>query len=201
MTRLGSPTVLLLLATCAVAPAPASAQDDAWDEEPGVRLSVKLDWPLFFLGGAGGALGVEFDHFEVGAMGFATPLIPYYRDLFLQDASQLEVPLNWGAEVFVQWFPERSRRWLFVGGLVSVDGFDVRSEGGGATETLIAVYVAPRVGFRIPLGTDYLYFEPSIGAALRVYESQPTVSSTVVRTQPIAPITFLSLGGSIPLQL
>lgn len=106
--------------------------------------------------------------------------------------------MNWGAEIYFQWYPNRSRRWFFVGGLISLDGFEMRPESGGETQTSIALYVAPRVGIRIPIFVDYIFFEPSFGAAIRVFDSGPTIGDNRVRTQVLAPITFLSLGGTIP---
>jgi len=50
--------------------------------EPGIRITAKLDWPLLLLGGGGGSIGVEFDRYEVGVMGFAAPLNDFYRDIF-----------------------------------------------------------------------------------------------------------------------
>lgn len=180
------------------------AQDVAAGEEavaaapdPGLRLVIKYDWTLTTSGGGGGAVGLQFDQFEVGVMAFATPLPPFFRDVFLSGAQRESVTLNWGAEVYFQWYPEITRNWLFVGGLISFDGFELSD--GTNTSTLYALYAAPRVGLHIPLGIDWIFFEPSIGAAIRVWDSSLGNSMEGVSAQPVAPLTFLSIGGAIPL--
>ena len=100
--------------------------------------------------------------------------------------------------MYAQWYLREDRNWLFLGGIAAFDGFRLESPDGSKTN-LFAAYVSPRIGLRIPLGTDLLFFEPSFGAALRVWDSSLGDTKATVRAQPVAPISFLSIGGAIPL--
>jgi hypothetical protein len=109
------------------------------------------------------------------------------------------VKLNWGAEVYAQWYPAISRRWLFVGGVLSLDGFRLEEQGTGARGQIHAFYAAPRVGLHVPLGVDWVFFEPSVGAAIRLRDGSSGEGVGGVGARAVAPLTFLSVGGAIPL--
>ncbi len=132
-------------------------------------------------------------------MGVATPLPANFRDTFLTGAAGQDVKLNWGVEAYVQWYPAVSRRWFFVGGILSVDGFNLRDQTTNAASSVFAFYAGSRVGLHIPLGIDWIFLEPSIGAAFRVLDSSLGDDKAQVRAQPVVPLTFLSIGGAIPL--
>ena len=183
-----------------------SRADDSPPPEVGIsqqaanaRLVVKYDWTLSTTGGAGGALGMQFGRFEVGLMGFATPLPGQFRDTFLTGAAGHQVTLNWGAEIYGQWYASPSRRGWFAGGLVSLDGFGLKDQATDTKHNVHALYIAPRVGLRIPLGGEWFFFEPSLGAAMRLWDDSLGNDAAVIHAQPIAPLTFLTLGCSLPL--
>ncbi len=118
-------------------------------------------------------------------MGLATRLAPAFRDLLLSGANSADKPLNLGAELGYNYFLRPERHWWFVGGLFSYDQY--RRDG---RSNLNALYVVPRAGVRVPLGSRF-FIEPSIGVALRLISSGPVNGLDARR---MAPVVLLPLG-------
>ncbi len=198
MTRTQLFNVLTLSAALGTLSLPAFAAPDGESSEP-LRLVVELDPPMLFSGGVSGSVGLELGHFGFGVMGFGTPLSEGYRDWFLSDADGLDVPLNWGAEVWTDYYFFESRRWLFVGTLVSMDGFVLEDPTTGARDTVHALYVVPRAGVRLSLPQlDWLYLEPAIGAPIKVWDDA-SASPHDVGVRPATWLPFFSVGVTVPL--
>ncbi len=117
-------------------------------------------------GGFGINAGYETGHWQFGATFLTVPLNDGWRDWFLADASGVDVLSNRATEVFVNYFIRPDRQGFYAGVLGGPDWYDVRDKATGARETLMRVYVVPRVGVRWFPFQPYVYLDAAFGASV-----------------------------------
>lgn len=135
-----------------------------------LKLNIELDLVQPIFGGYGGTIGIEYKHWGFGFMGFATPLNKSNRDIILTGAQGLDV-FNWGVEVYADYYLNKTHKGFFMGVLASVDGYEL-SKPGIAKQTVHALYMVPRIGYRVTFGKlPWLYVQPAFAVPLKVWDN------------------------------
>ncbi len=112
----------------------------------------------------------------------------------------LPISFNRAAEVFVNYFIRPDRQGFYAGVLGGPDWYDVRDKATGARETLVRVYVVPRVGVLWFPFQPYVYLDAAFGASMNVSgsESRP-LGDTRYSARPLLAFPFIQVGLSLPL--
>ena len=133
-------------------------------------LNIELSLIHPILGGFGGTVGIEKNHFSFGLMGFGTNLNHSTKHYIMENAEGLTV-FNWGAELYSDYYIKKNHRGLFFGSLISLNGFifnDIPDP-----QTIHAVYVVPRIGYRIylPKKLNLFYFQPAVSFQVKIWDN------------------------------
>ncbi|MBL4592899.1 MAG: hypothetical protein JKX68_03675 [Flavobacteriales bacterium] len=158
------------------------------------RLNIEVDLIQPILGGFGGSLGVENNHFGFGLMAFRTPLSNSSRDIVMNGADNYQV-LNWGVEIYVDYFFKARHTGFYVGGLLSLDGYEMSNEI-HSKETILGLYVVPKVGYRWVMSKqmDWLYLQPSLALPVLVWDDAPDFQNSDISLSRVIVLPMLTLG-------
>jgi len=159
-------------------------------------LDIELSIIHPILGGFGGTIGIERNHSSFGVMGFGTKLNHMMKHYFIEDAEELAV-YNWGVELYSDYYIKQNHRGLFIGSLVSINGFlftDIPNP-----QTILVLYAVPRVGYRIclPKKLNAFYFQPSLTAHIKFWDNQEQFLYREIDTKSIFLLSQLTLGMKI----
>ena len=151
-------------------------------------------------GGFAANVGYETGHWQIGATYLTVPLSDGFRDWFLADASGVDVSNNTAAEIMVSYFIRPDRQGFYAGFIGGPDWYRVRDRATGAEETLVRVYVVPRVGLRWFPFQPYFYVDTAFGASFNLSGSETrTLGAAHYSARPILALPFIQVGVSIPL--
>jgi len=159
-------------------------------------LDIELSIIHPILGGFGGTVGIEKNHFSFGVMGFGTKLNHITKHYLIEDAEELAV-YNWGVELYSDYYFKQNHRGLFLGALLSLNGF--RFNDIPVPQTILVLYAVPRVGYRInfPKKLSAFYFQPSLTVAFKVSDNEDQFLYREIDTKSIFLLSQLTLGMKI----
>jgi len=140
------------------------------DSTKNYYLNIELSLIHPVLGGFGGTVGLEKNHFSFGVMGFGTKLNHMMKHYLLENADELKV-FNWGVELYSDYYFKQSHRGLFLGSLLSLNGY--RFSDIPVPQTILALYAVPRIGYRIylPKKLKTFYFQPALTVQIKVWDN------------------------------
>lgn len=173
----------------------------AQNTRPSLRLNAEIDILQPFFGGFGGTLGLEKGHLGIGLMGFSTRLSKPTRDFIMKDAEPLDVH-NWGIEVYGDYFFKNKHKGFYVGGLVSLDGYEMKTEG-KHKGSIKALYLVPRVGYRwipVPKKNDWIYIQPSFAVPIKVWDDANSFVYQEVTLSQFILLPMLTIGVRLNLE-
>ena len=170
------------------------AQTDESSKNYFLNIELSLIHPI--LGGFGGTVGIEKNHFSVGLMGFGTKLGHRSKHYLMENAEELEV-FNWGVELYSDYYFKQNHRGLFIGLLLSLNGY--RFNEIPNPQTILALYADPRIGFRIylPKKLKAFYFQPSLTVPFKVWDNEEKFLYREIDIKSILLISQLTLGMKI----
>ncbi len=159
-------------------------------------LDIELSVIHPILGGFGGTIGIERNHSSFGVMGFGTKLNHMTKHYLIENAEELAV-YNWGVELYSDYYIKQNHRGLFIGSLVSLNGFrftDIPNP-----QTILVLYAVPRIGFRIclPKKLNAFYFQPSLTVHIKVWDNQEQFLYREIDTKSNFLLSQLTLGMKI----
>jgi hypothetical protein len=168
-------------------------------KENNLKLNLEIDLVQPMLGGYGGTIGLENNHWGAGIMGFNTTLNSSSIEVIMEGAEDFKVQ-NWGLELYADYFMKEAHTGLYFGALISVDGYEMNHVT-NPTETIIGVYVAPKIGYRwVPFKkTDWFYVQPSIALPLLVWDDASKIETENINLSKAILLPMLTLGVKIPL--
>lgn len=140
------------------------------DSTKNYYLNIELSLIHPFVGGFGGTIGLEKNHFSFGVMGFGTKLNHMTKHYLMEGAEELTV-FNWGVEKYSDYYFKQSHRGLFLGWLLSLNGY--RFSDIPAPQTILALHAVPRIGYRIylPKKLNAFYFQPALTFQVKIWDN------------------------------
>ena len=166
------------------------------DSSQNYSLNIELSLIHPILGGFGGTVGIEKDHFSFGLMGFGTKLNHMTKHYVMDNAEELRV-FNWGVELYTDYYFKQDHRGLFLGLFLSLNGY--RFNKIPAPQTILALYAVPRIGYRIylPKKLHAFYIQPSLTLALKVWGDEEEFLYREIDMKSIFLVSQLTLGMKI----
>ncbi|MFT5823308.1 MAG: hypothetical protein ACI8ZM_004569 [Crocinitomix sp.] len=163
-------------------------------KENNLKLNIELDLVQPLLGGYGGTIGLENNHWGAGFMGFNTTLTSASRDIIMNGAEDFSIQ-NWGLEFYTEYYLKEEHKGFHFGALVSVDGYQMNHTT-SPTETIIGVYAMPKIGYRWIMfkKLDWLYLQPSIATPILVWDNAAKIETADVDLSRVLFLPFLTLG-------
>jgi len=133
-------------------------------------LNIELSLIHPILGGFGGTVGIEKNHFSFGVMGFGIKLNHMLKHYLIENADELEV-FNWGVELYSDYYFKQSHRGLFVGSLLSLNGYSFNDI--PVPQTIHVLYAVARIGYRIylPKKLKAFYLQPALTLQIKVWDN------------------------------
>ncbi len=170
----------------------------AKSDKVGLQLFAEVNPQFFAFGGYGGGIGVEFSRFQTGFIYLNTKLTPNFRDAIFNDAKDLDIPLNWAAEVFANVFLRKDRKGFYAGLIYSYDGYSITDVPSKLKEDLEKSYLVTRVGFRWFPFKEYLYIDGGYGVSFNLTGSDKRVlGGSKYSPKSILTLPFFAIGGRI----
>jgi len=141
----------------------------ARDSTENYHLNIELSLIHTILGGFGGTVGLEKNHFSLGLMGYGVNLDHMMKHYLIEHAEELSV-FNWGVELYSDYYFNKNHKGLFLGSLLSLNGYQFNDI--PVPQTILALYAAPRIGYRIYLPKKFhsIYFQPAITFQIKVWD-------------------------------
>lgn len=164
------------------------------------QFFVEVNPQFFAFGGFGGGIGVEYSRFQSGFIYLNTKLTPTFRDAIFNNAADLEIPVNWAAEIFATVYLRRDRKGFYLGMIYSYDGYTVIDVPSQNKEKFTKSYLVTRTGFRwFPL-KEYFYLDGGYGLSVNLNgESTRTLGSSTYSPKTTLGIPFFAIGGRFSL--
>jgi len=118
------------------------------------------------------------------------------KHYLIENAEELAV-YNWGVELYSDYYFKQNHRGLFLGLLLSLNGF--RFNDIPNPQTILALYAVPRIGYRIylPKKLKAFYFQPSLTVPFKVWDNEEKFLYREIDTKSIFLISQLTLGMKI----
>ena len=159
------------------------------------NIELSLIHPI--LGGFGGTVGIEKNHFSYGLNSFGTKLNHMTKHYLLENAEELAV-YNWGVELYSDYYFKQNHTGLFLGLILSLNGF--RFNDIPNPQTILVLYSAPRIGYRLclPKKLKSFYFQYSLTTHFKVWDDEKKFLYREIDTKSIFLLSQLTLGVKIP---
>jgi hypothetical protein len=166
-----------------------------------LQLSVDA-YPFLFLSkGGGGSIGLEFENWQVGLIGFNVAPPDYIKNTFFENADNITVRRNNAVELFANYYLRKDRKGIYAGVLGGPEWFMMEDKISGARETIVKSYVVPRLGVRVFPLKKILYVDASFGWSFNVSGTDPrTLGQTTYNAAAGGFIYFLQVGARINLK-
>lgn len=172
----------------------------AKSEKRGLQLFVEVNPQFFAFGGYGGGLGIEYSRFQTGFIYLNTKLTPNFRDAIFNEAKNIEVPVNWAAEMFTNVFLRKDRKGFYAGLIYSYDGYSVTDVPTQKKENFNKSYLVTRMGFRWFPFKEYFYIDGGYGLSFNIDGAATrTLGSSIYSHKTILTLPFFSIGGRFSL--
>ncbi|WP_194975845.1 hypothetical protein [Aquiflexum lacus] len=128
-----------------------------------LMLSVDAYPFLFLANGGGGSIGLEFNHWQVGLIGFSVVPPDFIKNTFFQNAEGVNIRRNSAAELYARYYLRPDRKGIYISVLGGPEWFVMEDNDTKVTESLVKSYVVPNLGFRVFPFKEYFYFDASFG--------------------------------------
>ncbi|EON76038.1 hypothetical protein ADIS_3516 [Lunatimonas lonarensis] len=69
---------------------------------------------LFLANGGGGSLGFEFDHWQVGLIGFSVVPPDFIKNTFFQNADEVNIRRNSAVELYARYYLRPDRKGIYL---------------------------------------------------------------------------------------
>jgi hypothetical protein len=172
----------------------------AKSESKGLQAFAEINPQFFAFGGFGGGLGIEFSRFQTGFIYLNTKLTPTFRDAIFKDAKNVDVPVNWAAEIFANVFLRQDRKGFYAGLIYSYDGYSATDIPTQKKETFNKSYLVTRAGFRWFPFREYLYIDGGYGISVNLSGSEKRVlGSSTYSPKSLLGLPFFAVGGRFSL--
>lgn len=180
--------VLILISTSFYAQTPDSLRSYFLD------IELSIIHPV--LGGFGGTVGVERNHYSLGLMGFGTALNHSMKHYLVMGAEELKI-YNWGVELYSDYYLKKEHKGLFLGAIASLNGFQFTDI--PDPQTIHALFVAPRLGYRLylPKKLNAFYFQPALSFQIKLWDNQEQFEYRKVSINSPFLLSQLTLGMKI----
>ncbi|WP_373494753.1 hypothetical protein [Aquiflexum sp.] len=157
-------------------------------------------YPFLFFAGAGGSIGLEFNHWQVGLIGFSVVPPEFIKNTFFRNANGVDITQNNAAEIYLRYYLRKDRKGIFFGLLGGPEWFDMRDKATGASEQLVKSYLVPNFGFRVFPFKEYFYVDASMGYSFNLSGTEErTLGNTSYRASSGGMIYFFQLGARFKL--
>ena len=164
------------------------------------QLFAEINPQFIVFNGFGGGLGVEFSRFQTGLIYLNTKLTPKFRDAIFNNAKNLDVPVNWAAEIFVNAYLRKDRKGFYTGLIYSYDGYSIVDIPTQRKENINKSYLVTRAGFRWFPFKEYLYIDGGYGVSFNIDgNNSRTLGSSTYSPKSVLGIPFFAVGGRISL--
>jgi len=159
-----------------------------------IDIELSLIYPV--LGGFGGSIGIEKNNFSLGLIGFGIKLNQMMKHYLMDNVEELAV-FNWGVELYSDYYFKKSHRGLFLGSLISLNGF--RFNDIPVPQTILALYAVPRIGYRIylPKKLKAFYFQPAITVQIKVWDNADKFLYQEIDMNTVILLSQLTIGVKI----
>lgn len=156
-------------------------------------IFLELNPQLFFVGGAGGAIGAEFSHIKIGIYGASTPLPESFRDSFFVNAKNANIK-NTLAEIGFHVYLKPENQGPYAGFLYGPEWFEVKSKTTSSLQTIRADFIAGRLGYRYFISKKF-YVDGAFGYGTKVNgDSAAEIDGTIINLNSNATLIFFSTG-------
>lgn len=172
----------------------------AKSNQVGLQLFAEVNPQFFAYSGYGGGIGLEFSRFQSGFIYLNTKLTANFRDVIFNNAQNLDVPLNWAAEIFANVFLRKDRKGFYTGLIYSYDGYSVTDIPTQKSEDFNKSYIVTRVGFRWFPFKEHIYIDGGYGVSFNLSGTDDRVlGSSTYSPKSILALPFFAIGGRISL--
>ena len=166
-----------------------------------LQLSVGAYPFLFLPKGGGGSIGLEFENWQVGLIGFSVAPPDYIKNTFFENAENIAVRRNNAMELFANYYLRKDRKGIYAGVLGGPEWFMMEDKISGARETIVKSYVVPKLGVRIFPFKKIFYADASFGWSFNVSGTDPrTLGQTTYNASAGGFIYFLQVGARFNLK-
>ncbi len=170
----------------------------AKSEKKELQFFAEINPQFFAYSGFGGGAGVEFSRFQTGAIYLNTKLTSGFRDAIFNNATNLDVPLNWAAEVFANIYLRKDRKGFYTGFIYSYDGYSVTDVPTQSKEEFNKSYLVTRVGFRWFPFKEYFYIDGGYGVSFNLSGSENRVlGGSTYSPKSVLALPFFAVGARI----
>lgn len=143
-------------------------------------------------------MGIEYSRFQSGFIYLKTKLTPGFRDVIFNDAKNLDVPLNWAAEVFTNVYLRKDRKGFYAGMIYSYDGYSVIDLPTQKKEDFNKSYLVTRIGFRWFPFKEYFYIDGGYGVSVNLDGAATRIlGSSIYSHKTTLALPFFAVGGRI----
>lgn len=175
-------------------------QIKAKSEKISPRLFVEVNPQFFVFGGYGGGIGLEYSRFQSGFIYINTKLTPTFKDAIFNNAKDLDVPVNWAAELFTNVYLRKDRKGFYAGMIYSYDGYSVTDIPTQKKEDFTKSYLVTRIGFRWFPFREYFYIDGGYGVSVNLDGAATrTLGSSIYSHKNVLALPFFAIGGRFPL--
>jgi len=160
-----------------------------------LQLSVDAYPFLFLSSGGGGSVGLEFDHWQVGAIGFSVVPPDFIKNTFFENADNLKISRNNAVELFANYYLRKDRKGIYAGVLGGPEWFRMEDKISGAKETIVKSYMVPRLGLRVFPFKKIFSVDASFGWSFNLSGTETkTLGQTTYNASAGGFIYFLQVG-------
>lgn len=165
-----------------------------------MMLSVDAYPFLFLAKGGGGSIGLEFNHWQVGLIGFSVVPPDFIKNTFFQNAEGVNIRRNSAAELYARYYLRPDRKGIYLSVLGGPEWFIMEDNDTKVTETLVKSYVVPTLGFRVFPFKEYFYFDASFGYSFNLSGTEErTLGNVSYNAASGGMIYFMQLGARFKL--
>ncbi len=164
-------------------------------------LQLSIDaYPFLFTNGAGGTLGLEFDHWHLGLAGFTVRPPEFIKTNFFRNADGIRIEQNNALELFAKYYLRPDRKGLYIGAIGGPEWFRLKDNVTSIEETLVKAYAVPKIGIRVFPFKRYFYVDASFGWSFNLSGiEQRTLGATTYNASRGGFLPFLQLGARFDL--
>ena len=167
------------------------------DKDPSpFQLSVDAYPFLFLASGGGGSLALEYDNWQIGAIGFSVVPPDFIKNTFFENADNISVRRNYAMEIFANYYLREDRKGIYAGVLGGPEWFMLEDKLTGAKQTIVKSYFVPRLGLRVFPFQNTVYIDASSGWSINLSGTESkTLGQTTYNASAGGFIYFLQIGG------
>jgi hypothetical protein len=166
-----------------------------------MQFSVDAYPFLFLSNGGGGSIGLEFDNWQVGLIGFSVVPPDYIKNTFFENADNIAVRRNNAVELFANYYLRKDRKGIYAGLLGGPEWFMLEDKISGTKETIVKSYVVPKLGMRVFPFKKIFYVDASFGWSFNLSGTDSkTIGQTTYNASAGGFIYFLQAGARFNLK-